>query len=75
MRKVIYLLATISLVGCTRVEPQYSVIKVQAYSTRVGNLNTVVIRIFHLPQVVVVQGALGVVHDPDCKCRIRKYQH
>lgn len=35
MRKVIYLLAIISLVGCTRVEPQYSVIKVQAYSTRV----------------------------------------
>ena len=35
MRKVIYLLATISLVGCTRVEPQYSVIKVQKYSTRV----------------------------------------
>lgn len=52
MRKVIYLLAIISLVGCTRVEPQYSVIKVQKYSTRVEKFEYSG-HTFRLPQAVL----------------------
>lgn len=59
MRKVIYLLAIISLVGCTRVEKfEYSGHTYISFTTGSAKTRT-----------------MGVVHDPDCKCRIRKYQH
>lgn len=75
MRKVIYLPAIISLVGCTRVEPQYSVIKVQAYSTKVEKFEYSGHTYISFTTGSAKTRTMGVVHDPDCKCKIRKYQH
>lgn len=64
MRKVIYLLATISLVGCTRVEPQYSVIKVQKYSTRVEKFEYGGHTYISFTTGSAKTRTMGVVHDP-----------
>lgn len=63
MRKVIYLLATISLVGCTRVEPQYSVIKVKHIRTRVGKFEYSGHTYISFTTGSGSTRALGVVHD------------
>lgn len=74
MRKVIYLLAIISLVGCTRVESQDSVIRVQAYSTKVEKFEYSGHTYISFTTGSARIRTMGVVHDPDCECRIRKYQ-
>jgi hypothetical protein len=75
MRKVIYLLAIISLVGCTRVDPQYSRIEIGELPTKVYPFEYKGHTYIMFRQGEYKTGTMGVVHDPDCKCRIRKYQH
>lgn len=74
MRKILCLLTLISLIGCTEVGPSHVEV-IGSQTTKIYPFEYKGHEYIMFTQGEGQNRALGIVHDPDCSCHTKNYQH